>query len=173
MLNKKDYISLDASWNKHAYYYLCTDTPLEDGYYRGQLTHYCPYFPGQENLQSDQQRYMATLQGVFYLPKANTLNVGAEYRYDYLKAPMRVNEGTANDWTAALYAQDEWNITPKFKFTYGLRVDGFLFNNNDVMTNKALLDKDYFDENGNAVMENGSVKAVLGKLSWNVIVLKK
>lgn len=48
-----------------------------------------------------------------------------------------------------VYAQDEWNITPKFKFTYGLRVDGFLFNNNDVMTNKALLDKDYYDENGN------------------------
>lgn len=122
MLNKKDYISLDASWNKHAYYYLYTDTTLEDGYYRGQLTHYCPYFPGQENLQSDQQRYMATLQGVFYLPKANTLNVGAEYRYDYLKAPMRVNEGTANDWTAAVYAQDEWNPLKNLNITGGFRI---------------------------------------------------
>ena len=108
-LGKKDYIDMDLSWKKHAYYYLYTDTTLEDGYYKGQFTHYYPYFPDQENLQSDQQRYMATMKGVFYLPKANTLNVGAEYRYDYLKAPMRVSDGTANDWTAAVYAQDEWN----------------------------------------------------------------
>ena len=121
-LGKKDYIDVDLSWKKHAYYYLYTDTTLEDGYYKGQFTHYYPYFPGQENLQSDQQRYMATMKGVFYLPKANTLNVGAEYRYDYLKAPMRVNDGTANDWTAAVYAQDEWNPVKCVNVTAGFRL---------------------------------------------------
>ena len=42
-----------------------------------------------------------------------------------------------------IYAQDEWNITDKFKLTYGLRVDGLFFNNSDLMTNKAILDIDY------------------------------
>ncbi len=122
LLGKKDYIDMDLSWNKHAYYYLYTDTTLEDGYYKGEFTHYYPYFPDQENLQSDQQRYMATMKGVFYLPKANTLNVGTEYRYDYLKAPMRVSDGTANDWTAAVYAQDEWNPVECINVTAGFRI---------------------------------------------------
>ena len=121
-LGKKDYIDMDLSWKKHAYYYLYTDTTLEDGYYKGEFTHYYPYFPDQENPQSDQQRFMATIKGVFYLPKANTLNVGAEYRYDYLKAPMRVSDGTANDWTAAVYAQDEWNPLKCLNVTAGFRL---------------------------------------------------
>ena len=44
---------------------------------------------------------------------------------------------------AGIYAQDEWNITDKFKLTYGLRVDGLFFNNSDLMTNKAIYDLDY------------------------------
>ena len=65
---------------------------------------------------------MATMKGVFYLPKANTLNVGAEYRYDYLKAPMRVSDGSTNDWTAAVYAQDEWNPMECLNVTAGFRL---------------------------------------------------
>ncbi len=42
-----------------------------------------------------------------------------------------------------VYAQDEWNINPTFKLTYGLRVDGLFFNNSDLMTNKAIYDLDY------------------------------
>ena len=42
-----------------------------------------------------------------------------------------------------IYAQDEWNVTDKLKLTYGLRVDGLFFNNNDLMTNKAIYDLDY------------------------------
>ncbi len=42
-----------------------------------------------------------------------------------------------------IYAQDEWNITDKLKLTYGLRVDGLFFNNNDLMTNAAILNLDY------------------------------
>lgn len=122
MLKDKDYISMDIDWNKHAYYYLYTATTLEDGYYNGEFTHYYPYFAGQKNLQSDQQRYMATLKGVFHLPSENTLNVGAEYRYDYLHAPMRVSDGKAHDWTAAIYAQDEWNPTEWLNITAGARL---------------------------------------------------
>ena len=46
-----------------------------------------------------------------------------------------------------IYAQDEWNITDKFKLTYGLRVDGLFFNNNDLMTNNAILKLDYDGRN--------------------------
>ena len=42
-----------------------------------------------------------------------------------------------------IYAQDEWNITDKFKLTYGLRIDGLFFNNSDLMTNNAILALDY------------------------------
>lgn len=43
-----------------------------------------------------------------------------------------------------VYAQDEWNIIDNLKLTYGLRVDGLFFNNNDIMTNKYIYDLDYF-----------------------------
>ena len=42
-----------------------------------------------------------------------------------------------------IYAQDEWNVNDKLKLTYGLRVDGLFFNNNDLMTNAAILNLDY------------------------------
>ena len=44
------------------------------------------------------------------------------------------------------YVQDEWNIVDNFKLTYGLRLDGLFFNNDDLMTNKAIYDLDYNGE---------------------------
>jgi len=38
-----------------------------------------------------------------------------------------------------LYAQDEWNISDKFKLNYGVRFDTILFDNSDIATNKAYL----------------------------------
>lgn len=119
---KKDYLSLDVDWNKHAYYYHYTARTYEDAYINGELEHGVPFYAGQERLQSDQQRTMATLKGVFHLPYANTLNVGAEYRYDYLKAPMRTETGTASDNTAAIYAQDEYNPARWLNLTAGARL---------------------------------------------------
>ena len=42
-----------------------------------------------------------------------------------------------------IYAQDDWSVTDKLKLTYGLRFDGLFFNNDDLMTNKAIYDLDY------------------------------
>lgn len=42
-----------------------------------------------------------------------------------------------------VYAQDEWNVTDKFKLTYGLRIDGLFFNNSDLLTNNAIKALDY------------------------------
>ncbi len=41
------------------------------------------------------------------------------------------------------YIQDDWNVSDKFKLTYGLRVDGLFFNNNDLLRNQAIYDLDY------------------------------
>ena len=107
-LNDTDVITLDADWKRHAYRYAYTDTTLTDGYVNGRFTNYFPWFPGQEELQSDQQLTHVTLKGIFSLPHEQTLSAGAEYRYDWLHAPMRVVGGKATDNTQALYVQDEW-----------------------------------------------------------------
>lgn len=117
-----NYLTLDVDWNKHAYFYRYTHRTYEDAYIDGVLEHGVPMYPGQKRLQSDQQRVMAQLKGVFYLPLGNTLNTGMEYRYDYLNAPMRTENGHADDWTGALYAQDECNVLPWLNLTAGVRL---------------------------------------------------
>lgn len=44
-----------------------------------------------------------------------------------------------------LYAQDEWSISPKFKLTYGIRLDDLIFDESDIATNKAILAYDFRD----------------------------
>ena len=127
--SKTDFISLDVDWNRHAYYYYYTATTLVEDYEKSAGTPYYPYYPylpDQKELQSDQQRTMATLKSVFTLPYENRLSAGAEYRYDWLKAPTRVKGGKASDWTAAVYVQDEFNLIPDVNITAGLR-----FNQNE------------------------------------------
>ena len=126
---KKDVITLDVGWNKHAYYYDYTarhyDYVLLQGEDYGNMNgewFSVPMYPGQSKLQSDQQRVMGQLKGIFYLPYENTLNAGIEYRYDYLKAPERTETGTADDRTAALYVQDEFNMLKWLNFTAGFRL---------------------------------------------------
>ena len=124
-------VTLDVDWNKHAYYYDYTakhyDYVLLQGEEYGDQNgewFSIAMLPGQSKLQSDQQRLMAQLKGIFYLPYDNILNVGTEYRYDYLKAPDRTATGTADDWTSALYAQDEFNLLRWLNLTAGLRLVG-------------------------------------------------
>ncbi|MBQ8706011.1 MAG: TonB-dependent receptor [Paludibacteraceae bacterium] len=121
-LNTTDVITFDADWKRHAYNYVFTDTTLTDGYVNGRFTNYYPYFPGDKDLQSDQQLTHVTLKGVFALPCEQQLSAGLEYRYDWLKAPMRVKEGKATDNTQAVYVQDEWALLNPLYLTAGLRL---------------------------------------------------
>ncbi|MDD3490780.1 MAG: carboxypeptidase regulatory-like domain-containing protein [Paludibacter sp.] len=41
------------------------------------------------------------------------------------------------------YAQDDWSVTDNFKLSYGIRIDGLFFNNDDLITNNAILALDY------------------------------
>lgn len=45
---------------------------------------------------------------------------------------------------ASIYAQDEWSVRENFKLTYGVRFDGLFFNNEDVVTNNAILKLTYY-----------------------------
>ena len=88
------------------------------------------------------------------------------YRYstldDFLqgKAPEIVNltygyDGETNPaarvqfYKAGIYGQDDWQISDRFKLTYGLRLDGLFFSNADLMTNAAIKDLEYYDAAGN------------------------
>ena len=126
---RPDEVTLDVDWNKHAYYYDYTAKTYEYVLLQGEAYgdqdgewFSVPMMPGQRKLQSDQQRLMASLKGIFHLPCGNTLNAGAEYRYDYLKAPERTETGTASDHTAALYVQDEYNPLAWLNITAGVRL---------------------------------------------------
>ena len=129
-LNKTDHLTLDVNWDRHAYYYYFTAITLTDGYDpQGKFTPYYPYFPDDEELQSDQRRTMAHLKGVFSLPYNNRLSGGLEWRYDYLEAPMRVKDGVARDHTEAAYVQDEFNYAISKKMTANL-TGGLRLNHN-------------------------------------------
>ena len=70
-----------------------------------------------------------------------------------------------------IYAQDEWNINPNFKLSYGLRADGFFFNNGDLMTNNAILGIDYGGRNvdtGKWPGTNFSISPRVG-FTWDVL----
>ena len=127
--SRRDQLTLDVDWNMHDYYYNYTARTYEYILLKGEQYgnqngewFSVPMYAGQKKLQSDQQRVMGQLKGIFYLPAENTLNTGLEYRYDYLKAPERTETGTASDWTAAVYAQDEFNALKWLNITAGLRL---------------------------------------------------
>ena len=70
--------------------------------------------------------------------------VGLTYGYDGAFNPgCRVNFNQLG-----VYLQDDWRINNKFKLTYGIRFDGLFFNNDDLMTNNAILAYSY---NGNRI----------------------
>ena len=127
--SQQDYVTLDVDWNMHAYYYKYTarhyDYVLLEGEEYGDQNgewFSVAMYPGQRKLQSNQQRVMGQLKGIFHLPYDNTINAGAEYRYDHLKAPERTATGTASDWTTAIYVQDEFNKLSWLNVTAGLRL---------------------------------------------------
>ncbi len=41
------------------------------------------------------------------------------------------------------YVQDDWSVNKNFKLSYGLRIDGLFFDNNDLITNQAIYELDY------------------------------
>ncbi|MBQ7511627.1 MAG: TonB-dependent receptor [Prevotella sp.] len=116
------HLSADVSYNRHGYYY---DYTSQKGWLVETDNKSRPliYFDGDRALQSDQRRTMVQLKGIFALPAKNRLSVGYDYRYDWLKAPLRISQNVVTDWTQAVYAQDEWSPLAWLNITAGLRLD--------------------------------------------------
>lgn len=118
-LKHYNYITFDIGYNMHQYSYDYTSLTFED--IPGQSMPY-PYYPGDNALQSDQRRVLSNLKGVFHLPFENTLSVGSEWDYEWLKAPSRLaTQSHVTDQTGAVYVQDEWNPLERLNFTAGMR----------------------------------------------------
>ncbi len=110
------------------------------------------------------------------------------YRYDSLddflnkKAPSIVNltygyDGETNPaarvrfYKAGIYGQDDWAVNENFKLTYGLRIDGLFFSNQDIMTNQAIYDLDYDGrhiDTGKWPSANVTVSPRIG-FTWDVL----
>jgi hypothetical protein len=74
-----------------------------------------------------------------FLTGATPEIVDLTYGYDGEKNPaarIRTNK-------IGIYGQDDWSVSDNFKLSYGLRIDGLFFNNNDLITNNAILAIDY------------------------------
>ena len=78
-----------------------------------------------------------------FLNEATPEIVNLTYGYDGEMNPaarVRTNK-------IGVYAQDDWSVSQRFKLSYGLRLDGIFFNNNDLITNNAILAIDYDGRN--------------------------
>ena len=76
---------------------------------------------------------------------------------------------------AGIYAQDEWNATEDFKLTYGIRLDGLFFDNQDVMRNNAIYNLEYVVDGEKRHIDTGKwpSAAITASprvgFSWNVL----
>ena len=61
------------------------------------------------------------------------------YGYDGNQKPF----ASVTYHNAGIYAQDEWRINDKLKFTYGLRIDTIIFDNSALKTNENLKNLDF------------------------------
>jgi hypothetical protein len=76
-----------------------------------------------------------------FLNGATPETVCFTYGYDNLNADNPA--ARVRFHKAGLYLQDEWNVNENFKLTGGIRFDGLFFQNEDLVTNKAVKDLDY------------------------------
>ncbi|MCR5351778.1 MAG: TonB-dependent receptor [Bacteroidales bacterium] len=82
-----------------------------------------------------------------FLTGATPETVNFTYGYENL---MRDNPASRVTYhKASLYAQDEWNVNDKLKLTAGLRLDSYIFDNSNIITNNAVYNLEYPDSEGN------------------------
>jgi len=82
-----------------------------------------------------------------FLSGATPETVNFTYGYENLMRDNPASRVTYHKVSA--YAQDEWDVTERFKLTAGLRIDSWIFDESNIITNKAVYDLEYPDANGN------------------------
>ena len=96
--------------------------------------------------QSARNSYMRNGTGYYRFASAEDFlkgNLPLSFVYTYGNNDVANPAGVVEYNQYAAYAQDEWNITPRFKLSYGVRADMLDFNNSALMTNNAIKDIDY------------------------------
>ena len=82
-----------------------------------------------------------------FLNGATPETVNFTYGYENL---MRDNPASRVVYhKVSAYIQDDWDVTDRFKLTAGIRLDDFIFDNSNIITNKAVYDLEYPDAQGN------------------------
>ena len=82
-----------------------------------------------------------------FLNGATPETVNFTYGYENLMRDDPASRVTYHKVSA--YVQDDWDVTDRFKLTAGVRLDSFIFDNSNIITNKAVYDLEYPDANGN------------------------
>ena len=97
--------------------------------------------------QSAENHYMREGNGYYRYESLNDFLTGATpevVTLTYGYGDDRTPAAKVRYSKAGIYVQDEWNATDRFKLTAGLRLDGLFFNNNDLLTNKAIYELSYY-----------------------------
>ena len=69
-----------------------------------------------------------------FLNSARPLSFCLYYAYDNSPETAQINYNQLG-----VYAQDDWNVTDRFKLNYGVRFDTIIYDNSDLITNNAIL----------------------------------
>lgn len=118
-LPNKNSITLDVSFDRYDYSYDYVGREYTD--YYDQNGDRIVYYPGDRILQQSQRRWMSNLKGIFHLGANHTLNTGAEFIWEKLVSPYRLEGDEAITNSTSAYIQDEWNITSDLNVTGGVR----------------------------------------------------
>lgn len=119
-LKNSNYVAWDIAYDRYDYSYDYTSREYTD--YFDENGDRIVYYPGDRILQTSQRRVLSNLKSVFYTHENNTLSAGAEYIWDKLKSPFRLEGDEASVYSFSAYVQDEWNIIEAFNITAGFRL---------------------------------------------------
>ena len=96
--------------------------------------------------QNARNSYMRNGTGYYRFASADDFingNLPVSFIFTYGNNDVAKPAGIVDYNQYGAYVQDEWNITPRFKLSYGLRADMLAFNEAALMTNNAIKDIDY------------------------------
>lgn len=118
--HEKIAISWESSFDRNDYFYDYTQ--------RDYTNFFDPdgnriiYYPNERILQTSQRRAYSSIKAIYTPSLTHTLNSGIELIFDKLVSPYRLINNHAHAYSLSAYLQDEWNITPAWNITSGVRI---------------------------------------------------